>query len=187
MEDHPDLGQLLVRHWADLEALVQRNAGALLRHDTREDLAQGARVRALESAPNFVWQGPAAFHGWLARVVRSHLDDRRAYWAAARRSAGHVLRVTETPASADGAGVVLASPGTGPLTFAERRDQLVLATQAVGTLLPRDQEILALERRGASPSELAAALGVSEEAAARARLRALERFRRAYELFARGG
>ena len=187
MESPPDLEQLVIEHSDHVEAVVRRHAGSLLRLETVEDLAQGARLRILESAGAFEWRGEAAFDGWLATLVRNHLNDRRSYWNAARRNAGHLLRVSLAgPQSGVSRGVEPISSRTGPLTFAERRDQVDVAMQALATLLPRDQELLEFERRGASIQEMADALDLTLDSAGRARLRALERFRRAYDLFERG-
>lgn len=183
----PRLDELLVQRAAALEALVRRHAGALVRHESHEDLAQGVRLRLLERADVFEWRGDAPFAAWLETVVRNELNGRRAYWNAARRAAGHLLRLTQGPASTGApAGVQPAAQRTGPLSFAERRDQLDLALAAMETLLPRDQQILELERAGATTSDLAAALDLPEPSAAKARQRALQRFRRAYELLSRG-
>ena len=71
------------------------------------------------------------------------------------------------------------------MTWAEARDQHAFAVRAINALLPRDQQIVEWLREGRSDADLAESLGVTAEAAARARLRAIERFRRAYELLVR--
>lgn len=188
MDPSPDFEQLVLERSDRIEAVVRRYAGALLRIETVDDLAQDARLRALERRDAFEWRGPEAFDGWLRTVVRSHLEDRRVYWNAARRNAGHLLRVSlAAPESGAPRGVEPISSRTGPLTFAERRDQMELAMQALATLLPRDQRILELERADATVEELAEELDVTPTAAARARLRALDRFRRAFDLYSREG
>lgn len=178
----PTLQDLLVERPDQLEALVRRHAGALLRRESIDDLAQHIRVRLLEKCAAFEWRGDAAFRGWLETVARNELNGRRAYWNAARRSAGHVLRLTLGPQATGQVGVQPAASRTGPLSFAERRDQIDLALEAMTTLLPRDQRILELERAGASVAEIAVALDVTEVAATKARQRALDRFRRAFEV-----
>lgn len=188
MDDPPDLEQLILERSELVEAVVRRHAGSLLRLETVDDLAQGARLSVLQSADAFDWRGPSAFDGWIATVVRNHLNDRRSYWNAARRNAGHLLRVSLAgPQSGVTKGVEPISSRTGPLTFAERRDQVDVAMQALATLLPRDQELLELERQGATIQEVADALELTLDSAGRARLRALDRFRRAFDLFERGG
>lgn len=182
----PTLQDLLVERASLLDALVRRHGGALLRKESVDDLAQGIRVRLLEKQSAFEWRGEAAFGGWLEAVVRNELNGRRAYWNAARRAAGHVLRLTVGPQSTGHVGVQPAASLTGPLSFAERRDQIDLALEAMETLLPRDQSILELERGGASVAEVAEALDLTAAAAAKARQRALDRFRRAFEHVSRG-
>ncbi|MEM1448504.1 MAG: sigma-70 family RNA polymerase sigma factor [Planctomycetota bacterium] len=188
METPPDLEELVLARAGLVEALIRRYAGSLLRLETIDDLAQGSTLRLLESGGGFEWRGDDAFDGWVATIVRNYLNDRRSYWNAARRNAGHLLRVSLAgPETGTTRGVEPISSRTGPLTFAERRDQIDVAMQALSTLLPRDQEILALERTGASIGEIAESLGLSTDTAGKARLRALERFRRAFELYERGG
>ncbi len=188
MDEPPDLEQLILERSNHVEAVVRRHAGSLLRLETVDDLAQGARLSILQSIDVFEWRGDEAFDGWVATVVRNHLNDRRAYWNAARRNAGHLLRVSLAgPQSGVAMGIEPISSRTGPLTFAERRDQVDVAMQALATLLPRDQELLELERQGATVEEIATALDLTPGSAGRARLRALDRFRRAYDLFERGG
>ena len=127
---------------------------------------------------------PAAFHVWLEAVVRNELNARRAYWNAARRAAGHLLRITSGPVTRAGGGLNPSAAATGPLSFAERRDQVDVALRAAETLLPRDQAILEMERKGGSIAEIAAEFAMSKAAAGKARQRALDRFRRAFELIA---
>ncbi|MEM9379759.1 MAG: sigma-70 family RNA polymerase sigma factor [Planctomycetota bacterium] len=187
MDAPPDLEQLVLSRAALVEALVRRYAGSLLRLETVDDLAQGSTLRLLERGGAFEWRGDEAFDGWVATIVRNFLNDRRSYWNAARRNAGHLLRVSLAgPDSGTTRGVEPISSRTGPLTFAERRDQVDVAMQALATLLPRDQEILALERTGASIGDIASSLGLTADSAGKARLRALERFRRAFDLYERG-
>lgn len=177
----PRLTELIVERSQDLDRLVRRYAGALLTRETIEDLAQTVRLKLLESEATFEWRGDAAFHSWLETVVRNELNARRTYWNAARRAAGHLLRITSNPGMTGG-GIQPRADATGPVSFAERRDQVDLAVRAIETLLPRDQEILEMERAGASIADIASKLALSEAAAGKARQRALERFRRAFEL-----
>ena len=178
----PHLNDLIVERSADLDRLVKRYAGALTNRETLDDLSQMIRLKLLESETVFEWRGAAAFHSWLEAVVRNELNARRAYWNAARRAAGHLLRITSGPGTRTGGGIQPSAAATGPLSFAERRDQVDLALRASETLLPRDQSILEMERKGASIAEIAAQLDLSEAAASKARQRALDRFRRSFEL-----
>ena len=74
---------------------------------------------------------------------------------------------------------------TGPSTFADRREQIVLAMKALSFLSPRDQRYVTAYRDGMSVTELAAQLGVAYDAARVGQTRALERFRKSFALLAR--
>lgn len=78
------------------------------------------------------------------------------------------------------------SPDPGPATLAERRDLLVRAARAIEVLYPRDRDLVRAIVEDEPLEDLARRLGVGYEAAKRARLRALTRFRKAFELLARG-
>lgn len=185
-DGNPTLANLLDRYGHELLRRVRARGRGLLRYETAEDLAQGVRLRVLQAASGFEYQGEDAFVGWLTRLIQAHVADRHDYWVAARRNAGAVVRITQVARrSRITAGVDPAANMTGPMTIAERRDLLDIAAQAVDVLLPRDQQIVGMLREDLSIREMAARLGISYEAAERARLRAIERFRRAYELLAR--
>lgn len=171
-----DLPSLLAEHSGELLAFVRKQGARLLVHETEEDLLQGVRLRALERAEGFRWEGREAFFGWLHAVARSYLADRAKHWSAQRRRPGALLRLT----AADPA-----STATGPSTFASRREQLRLAASALATLLPRDRDLVRWSSEDMPLEEQAARLGLAYDAAKQARLRALERFRKAFELATR--
>jgi DNA-directed RNA polymerase specialized sigma24 family protein len=56
----------------------------------------------------------------------------------------------------------------------------------MGLLLPRDRELVTWASNGLTGPEMATRLGISEEAAEKARARALERLRKAFSLVSRG-
>ncbi len=173
-----DLGSLLAAHSADLLAFLRKNGKRLLDHETEEDLLQGVRLRALESAGDFRYDGREAFFAWLHALARSYLADREKHWSALRRNPGALLRLT----AADPA-----STATGPSTRASRKEQLKLALEALATLFPKDRDLVRWSSEDVPLEEQATRLGVSYDAAKQARLRALERFRKAYELSTRRG
>lgn len=176
---------LLERHGAVLVALVRAEARGLLRFESEDDLLQGIRQRVIEKLHTLEDRGAPAAASWLRKVARSWLSRRRAYWSALKRDGGAMLRFTLAQ-SADAAGTVgvglPAGTRTGPATIADRREQLPLATRALDLLLDRDRELVRLSCQGLSTVELAERLELSVEAASRARLRALERLRKAYRL-----
>ena len=178
---------LLEAHGGVLRALVRAEAKGLLRFESEEDLLQGIRQRVLETVADFEDRGPQAAAGWLRTVARSWLSRRRAYWSALKRDGGAMLRFTGTwsGGATEGAAPLPAGTLTGPATRADRREQLTLAVRALDLLLDRDRELVRLSCQGLSTAEIAGRLELSPEAAARARLRAIERLRKAYQLVSR--
>lgn len=188
MDDGPTVESLLLEHRGVLEALIRREAGVvLLRFETTDDLVQGAVQEAIRAAAGFKYEGPAAFISWLSLIGRRYLSARRDYWLAHKRNPGNVLRLTMT-----GGGTrlrpraELADTATGPATFAFRREQLILATRAMAMLLPRDREIITMISDGLQASQIAERLGVSLDAAEKARTRAIERLRKTFEIIGHG-
>lgn len=106
-------------------------------------------------------------------------------WSAARRNGGALMRITQVGSNSTlGDGVEPVSPGRGPATFAQRRDLLAIAAQAVDVLLPRDQQIVAMIHDGLTVPEMSEQLSLTVETTRRTKQRAVERFRQAYELIA---
>ena len=180
-----DLSSLLVQYRPELLAFAQREAGVpLLRFESADDLVQGIHQEALGAADRFEWRSEMEFLGWVFTIARRCLSARRAYWFALKRNCGKVLRLTWSGPGASASSYRLdpADTGTGPSTFAFRRERLVLATQAITLLLPRDRDSGRWTTEGKSIEEQADRLGISHEAATRAQSRALERLRKAYRL-----
>ena len=173
----PSLADLLVAHREDLVAYVGRHAGRLLRYEVVDDLVQGIHVRAIEHGADFDYRGREPFLAWLHVVARSHLADRHSYWTALRRRPSRLVRLGTATGAAEPA-----ATSTGPSTFASRREQIEIAVRALALLLPRDRDLVRWTSDSVSPDDQAERLGVSRDAADRARGRALVRFRKAYEL-----
>lgn len=181
----PSLADLVARHSSDVRGFAERHGGRrLLQFETADDLAQGVCQRALERGGAFEFRSDPEFRAWLFQVARTYLSDRREHWSAKKRHPARLLRLT-----ASGAGT--ADPGaasepvrrrTGPSTFASRREQITLALQAVTMLLPRDRDLVTWHAEGLDADSVAAKLGVTRDAADRARRRALDRFRKAFAL-----
>jgi RNA polymerase sigma factor (sigma-70 family) len=177
------LEALLNAHDKELRRFVRAHAGQLLRRESEEDLVQGITLRALERANSFRDQGGPAFRAWIVTVARSYLADRANYWRALRRKPGALLRLT----SGGTGGVDPAATGTGPSTFAARREHLKLAVEALAALPSRDRDLVKWTSEDVPLEEQAERLGLSYDAAKQARLRALERFRKAFDLATRRG
>ncbi len=183
--DQQDLSSLLARYRPDLVAFAQREAGvALLRFESADDLVQNIHHKVIRATDRFEWRGEKQFLGWVFTIARNCLSDRREHWFALKRNCGRVLRLTWSGPGADESSYRLdpAGTGTGPSTFANRRELLLKATMAMNALLPRDRDIVRWTTEGLSIDEQASRLEISREAAARAQNRALERLRKAYSL-----
>lgn len=183
MADAPPLTDLLERHRDQLVRFLAREAGGLMRYEDAEDLAQGVHMHALRVEERFEYQGEPQFIGWLYAVARRYIADRNAYWKALKRNAGTMLRLTFGASSEPGSGA-FAPPArlTGPQTFAQRREMVDVAAEAIAALPERDQRIVELANRGMDIDQLADALEVSAAAAQRARHRAVERFEKLFRL-----
>ncbi len=182
----PRLEDLLVTHRVTIERIAGQLGGGLLRYETAEDLAQGVQLHALRAADRFTYEGEAAFLGWARQVVRRHIAKRQAYWSAQKRNAGAMLRISTGGATrSPDAGIDPSGALTGPSTFAERRERLLLAVQALEVLSDRDRTIVQLVREQRSTDEIATALDLTHAAAEKARARAMERFEKTYTLLSR--
>ncbi len=178
------LQELLVTHRRDLARFLQHQAGWLLRFEAADDLLQGLHVRVLQQAQNFEYRGREPFLAWVYQLARHHLVARRRYWSRLKRKPGALLRLTSGGTTEGHSPVDPADTATGPATFAERREQLTIAVQAMAVLLERDQELVRWASEGLDTTQVAEQLEISPEAARRARSRALERYRQAFELLA---
>lgn len=174
------LTDLLAQHRDALLRFLEKEARGLMRYETADDLAQGVHLHALEVEEHFQYRGEPAFMGWLFTIARQHIARRHAHWSAMKRNAGRLLRVSTGQDSEMSAGVDPAASATGPLTFAERRENLRIATDALGTLPERDRNLLLWMSEGLDIKDVAERLEISYDAAQRARHRAMERFRQAF-------
>jgi len=176
------LPELLVANRVGLLRHVERHAGRVLRFETADDLVQGIHLRALKSSGSFEYRGLEPFLAWLHEVARSHFKERREHWWALKRRPAGLFRLTQGVSSDPDAVVEPAGTATGPSTFAARKEHLTFAVKALGMLLPRDQKLVRWSTEGMGDEEMAGRLGLEPRAAARARQRAIERFRHAYRL-----
>ncbi len=183
MDHGVELTQLLALHKDRLRGFVRVEAKGLLRHESEDDLVQGIHVHALSVAGRFEYRGEREFIAWLFTVARQHVVDRIRYWSAERRDGGDILRITAAGGTRVDAtrGVEPAASMTGPVTGAGRREQLALAAKVIATLAERDQQLIRWMSEDVPLEEVARRLDVGYEAAKRARLRAMERFRVAFE------
>ena len=177
------LTDLLATHRTRLTGFVIKEAKGLLRHESEEDLVQGIHIHALSVADHFEYRSEKEFIAWLFTVARQQLINRQRYWSAARRDGGNLLRVTVAgAASTNPRGVDPKASMTGPGTLADRREQLELATRVVALLSERDRNLIHWMSEDVPLEEAAKRLDLTYEAAKRARLRAIDRFRATFEL-----
>ena len=175
-----ELPDLLSAHRATLVRFFERKGAYLKRYEAAEDLAQGVHLHALRYADRFEYQGDPQFVSWLLQLARQHLANRIAHWKALKRDAGPMMRITFS-----GTGVQPAADAIGPSTHASQKEQLNTAALAMDGLPPRDRELVKLMSAGASIADIAAQMDMTETATQRARLRAIDRFRKIYEIVER--
>ncbi|MFN0205833.1 MAG: RNA polymerase sigma factor [Planctomycetota bacterium] len=182
-ESRNRLENLLDRHRKSIERIVEKEGSGLLKYESAEDLVQGVLLRAIAGEKHFLYIGEAEFIQWITTLAKQQIADRYQYWTALRRRAGRVLRLAESISVSSGESAVTpAASQTGPSTFASRRELAELALRALAALFPKDQEIVKATIDGASVEELASKLDISYEAAKKSRQRALERFRKTFEI-----
>ncbi len=184
MNAPPGLAELLVRQRAALLRFVANAGAGLLRFESAEDLVQGVHQRALQSEDQFEYQGDQEFSSWMAKLARAHIADRHEHWSALKRGRGRLLRLTWSGSDTRDPNAVHTPAGsvTGPLSRAAKREQLQLAVKVLGALPPRDQQLVRWMSHGVPLQEQASRLDISHEAAQRAGHRALERYRKAFQL-----
>ena len=181
----PTLEALLIEHRDELIAHLARTAKGLAAFESAEDLAHGVHLRALADADRFEYRGREAFRAWMWTVARRHVAERNAHWNALNRGSAKVVRLSFGQNTANTGVVALPASATGPSTFADRREVLVLATKALTSLPRRDMDLVRWRSEGLMVEEQTARLGLGYAAAQRAGLRALERFQSAFELVLR--
>lgn len=177
------LEDLLDRHRNALQRIVEKAGSGLLKYESVEDLVQGVCLRAIAGEKHYQFIGEPEFIQWITTLAKQQIADRYQYWTALRRRAGRVLRLAESiSVSSEGSAATPASSQTGPSTFASRRELAELALRALAALFPKDQEIVKATIDGASVEDIAVKLNISYEAAKKSRQRALERFRKTFEI-----
>ena len=179
--DRSAVDQLLARHRGRLRQMV------VVRMDERlsaridpSDVVQEALVVAAEKLPAYLRQPPISFYPWLRRITWERLiDAHRRHIRAGRRSVSREESLGLSDSSALQLADRLAASGTNPLARL-LRDELCARVQAIlARLATGDREILLLRHlEQLTSAESAEILGVSEEAAKKRYLRAVQRFRR---------
>jgi RNA polymerase sigma-70 factor (ECF subfamily) len=172
-------GALLVRHRDRLRRMVAvRLDPRLAARVDPSDVVQETLAEADRRLNDYLVAQPLPFYPWLRQLASERLGaEYRRHVRAARRSVGREEHPVELP---EGSIVALADRlmdrGTGPSEAARREEQRERVRRALAQLPPPEREVLALRYlEELSAREVAAVLGVGEEAAKKRALRALRR------------
>jgi RNA polymerase sigma-70 factor (ECF subfamily) len=144
------------------------------------DVVQEALAAAARKLPGYLRKPTVSFYPWLRRIAWERLiDAHRRHVRAGRRSVAREESLGFSDTSALQLADRLVASGTNPLARL-LRDELCARVQAIlGRLATGDREILLLRHLEQLTSpESAEVLGISEEAAKKRYLRAVQRFRR---------
>ena len=178
--DEQALGQLLARHRSRLRRMVSLHLDPRLsgRVDP-SDVVQEAFMTASRKIDEFMRDRPLPFYPWLRQFAWNGLVDlHRKHVQAQKRSLSQEDPWSSSllDRSANRLASRLASSGSSPSGRMIRREIRDRVRQALGKLAPRDREVLVLRHlEELSISEIAAILGLSEEATKKRQVRALER------------
>ena len=179
-DNKAELEAALVDHSADVQVYIERHAAGLLRFESSQDLYSGLVLELLTRLPRFERRSTIENRAWLFEAARMHMGNRRRHWSALKRDSGRLMRTGME--SAPGLLDEFAASQTGPSTFALRREQLVLLTQAMAVLPERDRRLVEFASRDLTNEAIAGELKIEVNAAAKAKSRALDRLRKAHEL-----
>lgn len=154
---------------------VRLRAGSIVGADAaEEDVVQTALATAWRLFPAHEHRGPQAFAAWLVAIVDHTIDDRVKYVRAKGRAG---VRHVGT-AHGDGAPPEAYDPRTSVTRLAARRETRRRLDAALRALEPRQRDVVVRHLLdGQTLGEIAAALGVTKNAAWERLHRGLERLR----------
>jgi RNA polymerase sigma-70 factor (ECF subfamily) len=173
-------GALLDRHRARLRRMVAvRLDPRLAPRVDPSDVIQEALAAAARRLDDYLPRRPIPFYPWLRQFVADRLADlHRRHVRAARRAVGREEVGGLPDHSAEDLAGRLAAAGPGPSEAARRVEERQRVRAALSRLAGPDREALALRYlEELTAAEVGAVLGVSEAAAKKRVLRALERLR----------
>ena len=172
--DQEALNRLLDRHLEEIRRYVKSRLGPMLRTKADTiDYVQDAMVEFLRYGPRFEIANDKHFRALLGQIIENVLRDKHDWYTAKRRQ---VQRESPMP---DGS-VLNLDPSAGTVTqppeAAAQRESEMWMRLGLELLAPDDRRVIVLrEYDGKSFAEIAAELGIQEDAA-RARFhRALPR------------
>ena len=180
--DGPARGQLLNRHRTRLRSLIAlRMDGRLAARIDPSDLVQDSLAEADRRLSDYLRTRPLLFYPWLRQLAWERLvEQHRRHVRAEKRS---VAREESLALDLSGQSVqVLADRlldrGASPSANLQKKELRARVRAALGALDEQDREILLLRYLEQMPArEVGALLGLSEEAAKKRALRALQRLR----------
>jgi RNA polymerase sigma-70 factor (ECF subfamily) len=177
MRDSTELEALFREHGPPLRAwLGRRIPSALARRLDADDVLQEAFQVARGKYAAFKAQAVLAAYPWLYGIVR---DCYHRQWERHTRECRNLLQDLPWPeGSSMQLGLGLIAPDTSPSDAAAHQEQQRRVLQVVQMLSADDKDLLAMRYwEGFSFAEVAAVLGISEEAARMRHARALKRFK----------
>jgi RNA polymerase sigma-70 factor (ECF subfamily) len=172
-------GALLARHRDRLRRMVAvRLDPRLAARVDPSDVVQDTLAEADRRLAEYLRRRPIPFYPWLRQLAGERLGvEYRRHLLAARRSVG---REEAPPPLPDGSVLALAERlldrDAGPSEAARRAERRDRVRRALDDLPPPEREVLALRYlEELTAKEVAAVLGIGEEAAKKRALRALQR------------
>lgn len=167
--------QLLARHRPRLKRMLRvRMDDRLAGRVDDSDLVQEALADAAERLPRYLAERPVAFYPWLRALAEERLADALRHHGAAKRAVGREQAGGLPDHSAVELAGRIACPGSSPSQAFAKRELREKALAALGDVDPDDREVLVLYYlEELTIPEVAAVLGIAEEAARSRRRRAL--------------
>ena len=182
----PALEELLARHRDRLRRMVA------VRLDRRlaplvdpSDVVQEALADASRKLDDFIRDRPLPFYPWLRRLTSERLIQcHRRHLGTQKRDVSRTERL-DRPLPDESAALLadrLAASGTSPSQRMVRDEQAVRLREILDRLGPNDREVLVMcYLEELTFAEIAAALGITENAAKVRHFRAMERIRKLIE------
>ena len=181
--DRDSWGELLIRHRERLRRMVAfRLDHRLQGRVDPSDVVQEAFLAASQHLPDYVRQPAMPFFLWLRGITGNKLlEVHRHHLGTKMRDAGREISLYHgtLPGTTSAAlAAQLLGHATRPSEAAMRAEAKIRLQEALNSMDPLDQEVLALRHfEQLSPAEAARVLGIKEKAAGMRYLRALKRLK----------
>lgn len=176
------LKDLITKHQSFLRAVCRDEGARVRRFESADDVLQGFQVHLLTSSPGFEDQGEPAFKGFIRTSVRNYVINRYKYWTAKCRHASGILRLAQST----GPRIEPAASGPRNSRFAHLKEQYCILVKALDVLPDKDLDLISSLCKEEPLAELAERRGSSEDAARKARERALENLKQTVRLVETG-